>query len=236
MSDKKVEVPMCAECGALNKSIFCSLNKVEMAEVEEVKGCELYKKGEAIFEEGKYAKGIYCVSKGKVKLYQIGREGKEQIVRFARPGDLIGYRSILSDQALSATAETLEESAICFIPKDTLFKLIDMSPSFSLRVMKMACEDLGEATRIMTDLAQKTVKERLAEILLLLKETFGVDEEGYLDVKLTRAEISDMIGTATESAIRLLSDFNKQGIIATEGKRIQLRDIPALTAEAKIYD
>jgi CRP-like cAMP-binding protein len=89
-------------------------------------------------------------------------------------------------------------------------------------MMKLACHELGEASKVITNLAQKPVRERLAEILLILKHTFGEDKEGYIDVSLTREEISNMTGTATESAIRLLSEFKADELILLDGKRIKI--------------
>ena len=186
--------------------------------------------------EGARPQGIYCLHNGKVKLYKMGVDGKEQIVRFATNGDMIGYRSILSDEPISASVTALEDTFACYIPKSSFFEVIEENSKFSLNVLKLACHELGEAGKMITSLAQKTVRERLAEIILILNATFGADEEGFLDIKLTREEIANMVGTATESAIRLLSEMKEEGLIETSGKRIRILNGQKLRQIASVFD
>jgi len=100
----------------------------------------------------------------------------------------------------------------------------------------MLSHELGEAAKIITDLAQKPVKERLAETLLILKDTFDMDEEKNIQVKLSREELANIVGTATESVIRLLSEFKKDKLIAVEGRNIKLLNIPGLTRVANVFE
>ena len=186
--------------------------------------------------EGARPQGVYCLHNGKVKLYKMGIDGKEQITRFATNGDLIGYRSILSDEPISASVTALEDTFACYIPKSSFFEVIEENSKFSLNVLKRACHELGEAGKMITSLAQKTVRERLAEIMLILTATFGEDEEGYIDIKLTREEIANMVGTATESAIRLISEMKEEGLIETKGKRIKLLERSQLRHIASVFD
>ena len=95
--------------------------------------------------------------------------------------------------------------------------------------MRLTCKELGEANTYITDIAQKTVRERLAEIILHLKENFGVDKEDTLQISLTREELANIVGTATESVIRLLSEFNKDALIELNGRKIKILDIQGLT-------
>jgi len=207
-----------------------------LEEISQLKTCVSFRKGQVIMHEGARPQGIYCVHRGKIKLYTLGTEGKEQIIRFVTKGDLIGYRSILSDEPISASAAALEDTHACYIPKSSFFKVIEDNPKFSLNLLKLSCHELGEAGKMITSLAQKNVKERLAEILLILNTTFGVDEEGYIDINLTREEIANMVGTATESVIRLISELRKEGYIRSKGKRIGLEDRAALRQMASVYE
>ncbi|HBF20721.1 MAG TPA: hypothetical protein DDW81_11535 [Cryomorphaceae bacterium] len=149
---------------------------------------------------------------------------------------MIGYRSILSDEPISASITALEDTYACYIPKSSFFEVIEENPKFSLNVLKLSCHELGEAGKMIASLAQKTVRERLAEIMLVLRATFGEDEEGYIDIKLTREEIANMVGTATESAIRLLSELKDEGCISTQGRRIKLEDRAALRKIASVFE
>lgn len=207
-----------------------------MDSLELNKRSDLYKKGETIFKEGAYSRGLYCVNKGKVKLVRTGTSGREQIVRFASDGDILGYNAMLSKQTLSASAVVLEDASICFVPANHFFSLIKSDPDFSLKLLELTSKNWSNATRLITDMAQKTSKQRLAEMLLWLKETFGLDEEHCIDVNLSREEIANMVGTATEALIRLISELKKEKLIDTKGKKIKLIDIHGLVMMADLID
>ncbi|KJS07141.1 MAG: hypothetical protein VR77_01840 [Flavobacteriales bacterium BRH_c54] len=231
------EHPRCQTCGSKHMSVFCALSNEQVEEIDNSKGCNFYNKGQVVFHEGNRTNGIYCINKGKVKLFQIGSEGKEQIIRFAKPGDVIGYRALLSEEPLSASASAIEDdTTICFIPRDQIFSMIAQNPNFNFKFLKMLSHELGEAAKIITDLAQKPVRERLAETLLILKDTFDMDEEKNIQVKLSREELANIVGTATESVIRLLSEFKKDKLIAVEGRNIKLLNIPGLTRVANVFE
>jgi len=226
----------CEFCGLREKSAFKDLDHSELDELSHLKTCVFFKKGQVLMHEGSRPNGVYCIHHGKAKLYKLGSEGKEQIIRFAKDGDMIGYRSLLSGENLSASISALDDTHACFIPKSELFKLIETNPKFSLNMMKLVCHELGEAGKLITNLAQKTVRERLAEILLLIETTFGKDDEGNLDVSLTREEIANMVGTATESVIRLLSEFKDDGHITLNGRKITINNHNALIKIGNVYD
>ena len=226
----------CQFCAQHPDSAFHGMSREGLEEISQLKTCVSFRKGQVIMHEGARPQGVYCVHKGKIKLYTLGTEGKEQIIRFVTRGDLIGYRSILSDEPISASATALEDTFACYIPKSSFFKVIEDNPKFSLNLLKLSCHELGEAGKMITSLAQKNVKERLAEILLILNTTFGEDEEGYIDINLTREEIANMVGTATESVIRLISELRKEGYIRSKGKRIAVEDRSALRAMASVFE
>lgn len=233
---ERFNTPSCSICGAKEKSVFCSLSTSQLAEVDQVKGGQIYKKGEVIFKEGSYSRGLFCLNKGKVKLSRLGSSGREQIVRFATEGDVIGYNSMLSKRPLSASAYAIEEASICFIPAETFFNIIKSEPKFSLEMLQLTAKNWDTASRLVTDMAQKTSIQRLAEMLLWLKETFGLDEENCIDIQLSREEIASMVGTATEAVIRLLRNLKEKNLIDLEGKKIKLLDIHGLVMLADILD
>ena len=233
---KPISVPSCTKCGARNKSVFCSLNSDQLIALDDHKGCDFYAKGEAIFKEGNYARGLYCVNKGKVKLSKMGTSGKEQIIRFATEGDVLGYNSMLSKKPLGSTAIALEDAAVCFIPAKQFFELLKVEPNFSLQLLELTSKQWNQASSLITDMAQKTTKQRLAEMLLWLKETFGLDTNDCIDVKLSREEIANMVGTATEAVIRLLGELKKEKLIDLQGKRIKLLDIHGLVMKAGLLE
>jgi CRP-like cAMP-binding protein len=230
------QIPSCEDCILSNRSVFRHLNEDELANLNYNKGCNFHKKGNVIYHEGSRVNGFYCVSNGIVKLYKTGMEGREQIIRFAKKGDIIGYRSVLSGDLACHSSRVLEDAIMCFIPSETLFSLIRRNPDFAIELLQLTCKELGEANSFITEIAQKTVRERLAEALIILKENFGLDAEGILQISLTREELANIIGTATESVIRLLSEFKEDRVIELNGRKIKLLDIAMLKKIANLYD
>jgi CRP-like cAMP-binding protein len=214
----------CEQCIARQFSSLKALNKDELLKMAECKTSYTIKKGEPIFEEGESTNGIFCVKDGVCKLTKLSANGKDQIVKLVKPGELLGQRSMISDEPANLSAVALEDMEVCFIPKKEIMEFFNENNQFSMNVMKTICGDLKDADDHMVSLAQKSVKERLAETLLHLEDTFGKNEDGSLHIQLSREELAGMIGTATESCIRLLSEFNKTGLIELIGKKIAIVD------------
>lgn len=214
----------CEQCIVREFSSLKALNKDELIKMANCKTSFTIKKGDSIFEEGESVNGIYCIKDGVCKLSKLSANGKDQIVKLVKPGELLGQRSMISDEPANLSAVALEEMEVCFIPRTEVLQFFTNNNQFSMNMMKSICGDLKEADDHMVSMAQKTVKERLAETLLYLEDTFGKNEDGSLHIQLTRDELAGMIGTATESCIRLLSEFNKTGLIELTGKRISLTD------------
>ena len=218
----------CEQCTIREFSTLKTLTKEELVTLSDCKTFHIIKKGDAIFEEGENVNGIYCIKDGICKLTKLSANGKDHIVKLVTKGELLGQRSMISDEPVNLSAIALEDMQVCFIPKTEVMGYFDKNNQFSLSVMKSICGDLKDADDHLVNLAQKTVKERLAKTLLYLHDTFGKKEDSSLKVVLSRDELASMIGTATESCIRLLSDFNKLGLIELNGKKIVLKDINTL--------
>ena len=216
---------MKTEC---EKCVIRDLNSLQSVQGDELEGVTKakttlhIKKGEVIFSEGASLKGVYCLRNGKCKVTKLAPNGKEQIVRFISKGELVGHRSVISNSVAHLTVTALEEMDVCFIPKHEILELFKKNSEFSMGITKSLAEDLDEANASIANMAQKNVRERLAESLLFFEKIFGVDNEGFIAVSLTREEIANAIGTATESTIRLLSGFKKEGYILLSGKKIKL--------------
>ena len=196
------------------------------------KNCSIYKKGQIIFNEGNKPAGVYCVNKGKIKIYQTGEEGKEQILRLVKEGDVLGYRSLISGEAYSGTASVMEDATVCFIPKRTFFDFLHTNSDLSTQMMQLLSHDLKEAESRLTGLAQKPVRERM----LMLLEFYGTDKEGAINAVISREDIANIVGTATETTIRILSDFKGEKLIDLIGKRIKVNNHQGLIKTAHIYD
>jgi CRP-like cAMP-binding protein len=227
----------CTNCNSRAKSIFCTLQKDDIEAINNNKGCSYYKRGQIIFNQNAIPHGIFVIYSGKVKIFQLSENGKEQIVRMATVGDVIGYRALLSSEYYTSTAEAITNSEICFIPKELFFDLMAKNFDVTSGLMKLLTKDLRLAENKITGLAQKSVKERMAEALLFMKETYGFEKDNKtINVVLTREEIANLVGTATETAIRLLSSLKTENLIDFDGKKIKLLSIPQLTYIANLND
>ena len=214
----------CEQCIVRQFSSLKALNKEELLRMAECKTSYTIKKGEPIFEEGDVTNGIYCIKDGVCKLSKLSDNGKDQIVKLVKPGELLGQRSMISDEPANLSAVALEDMEVCFIPRSEVMQFFTQNNQFSMNVMKTICEDLKGADDHMVNMAQKTVRQRLVETLIYLEETFGKNEDGSLHIQLSREELAGMIGTATESCIRLLSELNKSNLIELNGKKIFITD------------
>lgn len=224
----------CSECNHSN-GLFCCLSDTEKDVLSEGKGFGYYKKGQVIFNEGNFAHGVFCVSKGKIKLSKLGKEGKEQITRLANAGEIIGYRAFLNGEVYKATATALEDSYICMISKDKFMNTLGTNGDLSLKLLRLISKDLKTAEEHIVDIAQNTVKERVARSLMEMIETFGfTNDKKTIDVTMTRSEIADMSGTTTESAIRSLLQLKKEKVIDLIGKNIKILNLMQLEKMANV--
>ena len=214
--------------------LFKKLTDQEFAQLNFDKTCSLYKKGNIIYREGSRLTGFFCITRGILKIFKTGIDGKEQIIRFAKKGDIIAYRSLLSQELACTTAKVIDEAVLCHVPYQTLLYLIQNNWQFSHHMLQIVCRELREANDYITDIAQKTVRERLAEVLLLLKDNFNLDNTNTLQISLTREELANMVGTATESVIRLLSEFKQDKLIDLQGRKIKFLDVAKLNRVANL--
>lgn len=218
----------CDQCIVRQFTSLKALNKDEVIKLANCKTSYSVKKGDIIFNEGDPINGVFCIKDGVCKLSKLTSSGKDQIVKISKRGELLGQRSMISDESANLSAIALEDMEICFIPKTEILGFFDQNNQFSMNMMKSVCGDLKTSDDQVISMAQKNVKSRLAETLLHLETNFGTNPDGSLYIQLTREELSGMIGTATESCIRLLSDFKKLGYIELDGKKIVVKDHSSL--------
>jgi CRP-like cAMP-binding protein len=226
--------PLPEETNLSEFKFFKHLVDEEIGKLNYDKTCQIYKKGSVVYREGSRLTGFYCITKGILKIYKTGIDGKEQIIRFVKKGDIIAFRSLLSQELACTTAKVIDDAVLCHIPYHTLLFLLQNNWKFSHWMIQILCRELREANDYITDIAQKTVRERLAEVLLLLKDSFDVDDSNTLQISLTREELANMVGTATESVIRLLSEFKQDGLIELKGRRVKFNDVASLRRLASI--
>lgn len=191
---------------------------------------QIYKKGEIIFREGAYPTGIFYIIEGKVKKYKVDKEGKEQIIYVANTGELLGYHAILAEDRYPDFAAALEESTIAFIPKEDFLEALQQSTTLNKRLLKTLSHEFAVLANSLTMFAQKSVRERLALQLIILREKYKVDfKEGMpVEINMSRDDLASLVGTARENVIRILTEFKEFGILETKGRKIIVHDVNKL--------
>ena len=218
---KKDKASKCEQCITRQLNSLGELTKDELIRVSGCKTSLFIKRGEVLFDEGNYINGVFCIKDGVCKVTKMSTNGRDQIVKLVKRGDLLGERSLISEEVANLKATAINDMEVCFIPKEEIIRDLKSNTSFTMSVLKEMADSLKEADNIIVDMAQKTVKQRLAETLLFLKKSYGSDNtEEPLKIELSREDIANIVGTATESAIRLLSLFKKEKLIHLKGKDI----------------
>lgn len=228
----------CQTCSTRDKGVFCNLIKSHLEDIDKAKTSNQYKTHQIIFYEGNQPYGLYCIVEGKIKIYKTDAEGHQQIVRLAGPGDILGYRALLSGEPYEASSETLEPSVICFFDKSTFFRILETHPTTAFNVMKLLAKDLGTAEKQTLSITHKNLRERLAELFLTFKNRYGKRVNGgvLLDINLTREELAELIGATQESVIRMISDFREEGLITVDGRFVTIKDAQKLTTVAHLSE
>jgi len=223
----------CEQCIVRELGSLKALSKDDLLHLAKCKDSYTIKKGQVIFNEGDVMNGVYCIKQGTCKLVKMNSSGKDTILKLISKGDLLGQTSILTEGKATLSAVAVEDMQVCFIPKTEVLGFIDTNKNFSLEVTKDVCQNLNYATEFAINHTHKTVKERLAQALLDVLESSGTDLDGYLNLQLSREEIASMVGTATESCIRLLAELKKLEIIDLKGKRIKILKLNELKSLAQ---
>lgn len=229
--------PVCQSCPSRKGPLLgcCPMEELEL--IATSKSSQFYQKGQTIYQEGTAAHGLHCVHQGKIKVTKVGGDQKEQIIKLARHGDVLGFRSLLTGHRYSTSAVALEDCVVCFVPRADFLRLLQSNMQFSNSLMQLLATDLGAAEERMLQLAYKPVRERLAAALLLLQHTFGEEAAGQpFSTAISREDLASLVGTAKETVSRLLSDFKEVGLIATRGSRITLLQPTQLLEIATLYD
>lgn len=197
--------------------IFANFSQEELGELStHVQHMKFPKEG-VVFEEHTYPKGVYCLAKGKVKIFKRGDSGKEQIIFIAGAGEVLGFRTVFSEEPYRLSAEALDDLSIYFIGKEDFLNLIDENKGMRNAVLRELSRELNDKALFITNLAQKSVRERLAYSLLSLADVYGKEP-----INLSREDLANYVGTATETLIRLLKELKEGGFIGIQTRKLTL--------------
>ncbi len=208
------------------------------ADVHEIlmanKSEQKYKKGEIVFREGAFPTGIFYISRGKVKKYKVDNESREHIIYVANTGELLGYHAILAQGRYPDFAAALEESVIGFIPKEDFLDALAQSPLLNSRLLKTLSHEYAVLANSITLFSKKSVRERLALQLIVLREKYKDHFKPGMPVEINmgRDDLASLVGTARENVVRILTEFKEDGILDTKGRRIIVNNVNKLIAIA----
>lgn len=195
-----------------------------------------FRKGQNIFLEGLFPSGIFYLKEGLVKKYKTDHTGKEHILYLCAPGELLGYPAVLCHEAYPDSAAAIESSKLGFISRDLFIKALSDSTELMFNVLSSLSHEFGVMVNSVTVFAGMTVRERLALNLLLLAEKFKkIRPVDPVEILLSREDLANMVGTATETVVRLLQEFRKSGIIELSGKKILILKPKELIEISKFY-
>ncbi|MBC8343220.1 MAG: Crp/Fnr family transcriptional regulator [Bacteroidetes bacterium] len=217
------DIVSCHHCANKDASLFTHISNQHKEIINNAKVHCDYKKGETIFKEGMKPTGLICLNEGKVKIFKEGIGGKEQILRFAKPIQLIGFRAVFSDENYMASAVAIEDSRVCHIEKDKVLEVVDKDSELAFKIIRRLADELGDAKTRLVNLTQKHVRGRLSEALIILHDTYGSNSvDGYLDVLIGRNDLADLANMTTSNASRTLSAFVEEGLLSTQGRKIKI--------------
>ncbi len=201
-----------------------------LKKLSEERELRIYKKKSDIYKEGGFPKGVYFVNKGKVKTYQTNELGKELITELHKEGDFFGYLSLLQDEKYTSSATALEDAEIYMIPKEDFFSLIYKNSEVSKRFIEILSNNLKEKEKQLVKLAYNSVRKRVAEALVKLSDKYKKEGDQKFSMNVSREDLANMVGTATETVIRTLSDFKDDKLIEISGGTITINNYDRLAA------
>jgi CRP-like cAMP-binding protein len=184
-----------------------------------------FKKGEIIACEGDVPTHMMILESGKVKVYKDGVGSRTQIIRMLKPGENFSYRAMIANELYNTTVAAFEASIVYLIKKDIFISILRHNNALCFRFLEELATDLGASDARTVNLTQKHIRGRLAEALLILKKNYGLEEDGAtINIYLSREDLANLSNMTTSNAIRTLSQFVNEHIIAMDGRKLKIID------------
>jgi CRP/FNR family transcriptional regulator len=226
--------PFCAACGHTARGLFCSLAGEHLEHIDRHKTVRHYRRGQPVFHEGDPPDTLYCIYSGLVRLYKIGQRDEEIVIRLLRAGDVMGYRPMLANEPIAASARAIEDTTICLITRSAIFAVLRDSPDLALTLMGKLAVELRVSEDEMVARVSRTAAQRVARFLLWLMSGFPQANDPHnIDLPLRREDMAHIIGTTPETLSRVLHDFARRGILHLDRRSIRVRDLAGLRGAAE---
>jgi len=205
-----------------SSSFFDCLSPSEEASVKEYLVRKEFKKGQILFKEGSYSKGVFIVKKGKIKIYQTNGEGKENIVYLYKKGDYFGYRPLLGDEPHPVSAAAVDNVVVSFIPSDVFTHVLEKSNLLAKRLLTNLSKEFSVWINKLSSFATCSVKERIAISLLIFEKIYQIENSKHKHtiISINRNDFASFVGTAKENLVRILRVFKDEKIISSKGTNI----------------
>lgn len=230
---RKRPVPRCEICAVRYPGGLCRLRTGVAGRFAEDRVAHVFERGQMIFHEGLPAHSLFILHSGRVRVFRTWRNGDEQVLRLLGPGEILGYRPIFANEPYGASAEAVEASAVCVIPRETVLERIRQEPELALSLLAKLSVELRLSEDLMMDLIRRPVRERAARLLLGLVQdpAEGPDAQAIISSQVRRQDLARMIGTSPETFSRVLHGFAARGILELSRERIVVRS-PAMLRRA----
>ncbi|HEY5968770.1 MAG TPA: Crp/Fnr family transcriptional regulator [Chitinophagaceae bacterium] len=193
-----------------------------------------YNKGESIFHEGDTVNGMYFIFSGLVKVHKKWSDNKELILRFAKEGAIVGHRGLGGDTIYPVSATALAPSDICFVDLDFFMATLKVNPDYLFDLMMFFATELKESEKRMRNIAHMNTKGRIGQSLLTLQDKFGTDEDGFINIEISRQDLASYTGTTYETLFKIMNELAEENVIHIDSKRTKLLDKPKLLEYSKI--
>ena len=195
----------------------------EKRQLEAAVTLQEYRKNEIVYHEGDVPEYLFCLLSGKVKVFKDGVGGRSQTMRLYKPVEYFGYRAYITNEHIHCTAAAFETSLVAKIPLSLIFSFVKTNNELAWFFIQSLAKLLGMSDERTVNLTQKHIRGRLAESLLFLRESYGLEEDGCtLSIYLSREDLANLSNMTTSNAIRTLSSFATEHLVAIDGKKIKL--------------
>ncbi len=202
-------------------SLFKGLPKEQLDEVVNSMADQTFDRGQTVLSEGEVAEGFFVLVQGKVKIFKLSTEGKEQILHFVGPGESFGEVPMFSGGRFPASAETTEKSRIFFFPRAAFLNLIGTDPTLAMNMLADLSKRLRQMTRLVEELSLKEVPSRLAAYILYLSSE---NESNDVGLDITKGQLASLLGTIPETLSRILGKMSAQKVISVQGRKLKILD------------
>ncbi len=215
-------------------NIFNSLTREELDYLIENIICREVNVNTTLYEEHCRISSLTLLLDGIIQQSKMGPKGRDVIIRYAKAGEIVGFRSMMTNELACTTTKTITKAKIGHINKDCVLNILYSNPQVSLKLIRHACCELDQTQHSIINHTQKQIRGRVAIGLLYLNNTFGLDEDGLLNISISRKDFAGLIGAAPESAVRMLSEFKDIQIIDFIGKKIRINNMETLLKYSRI--